>query len=570
MKNEEVASLLNEIADILEIQGETFKPRAYRRAAENIENLGEAIEDVHGRGELKKIPGIGEGIAKKIGEFLDTGGLGYLDGLKEEVPAGVLDMLGIQGLGPKKVALLFKELNITTINELKKACGAHELAGIKGLGAKTQENILKGIALLESTKGRFLLDHARRNGEAIKHYLEGLRTVKTIELAGSLRRSKETIGDIDILVVSDGPKEVMEAFTSYEDVSDVIAKGETKSSIRLRDGMQADVRVVPQDAFGAAMQYFTGSKAHNVKVRKVAISKGLKINEYGVFPKDSEEKIAGKDEEEVYEALGLAYIPPELREDRGEVELAQKGELPALVTRVDIKGDLHVHSDWSDGVVSISDLVAEAKKMDYKYLAVCDHSQAMKFAGGLSKDRLLQQVEEIGNINKVEKKFLVFAGIECNINTNGSLDIRPDVEDEVDFITGAIHSNFNMSEKDMTRRIVSALGNERMKVLAHPTGRLLGRREAYKVNMDKIIDAALENQVFLEINSFPDRLDLNDTNIKHAKERGARFAISTDTHRKEHLAFLEFGVATARRGWLEKKDVVNTLPTKELVKLLKG
>jgi DNA polymerase (family 10) len=571
MKNPETANILNKIADILEIQGETFKPRAYRRAAQNIQNLGEAIENVHERGELKKIPGIGEAIAKKVGEFLETGEITYLDKLKSEVPEGLIKMLDIPGLGPKKVALIHDETHVISIDELKNACVNHELECIKGLGAKTEENILRGIELLEKTKGRFLLDQALNNGEVLKAYLEDdNKNVQNIILAGSLRRRKETIGDIDILVSSENPKEVMDRFVAYEEVVEIIAKGDTKSSIRLADGMQADVRVVPKESFGAAMQYFTGSKAHNVKVRKVAISMGLKINEYGVYNKKSDEKIAGKDEKKVYEALGLAYIPPELREDRGEVELAQKGELPNLVTRNDVKGDLHVHSEWSDGVVPIPELVVQAKKMKYQYLAINDHSQSMKFAGGLEKDRLLKQIGEIQKINKKENKFHVFAGIECNINKDGTMDIPKDMVEEVDFITGAIHSNFKMSEKDMTFRIISAFANERVKVFAHPTGRLLGKREPYNVNMEELIDAALENKVVFEINSFPDRLDLNDTNAKYAKEKGMRFTISTDTHRKEHLQYMDFGVATARRGWLEKKDVINTLPREELEKILKG
>ncbi len=571
MKNTETANILNKIADILEIQGETFKPRAYRRAAQNIQNLGEAIENVHERGELKKIPGIGEAIAKKVGEFLETGEITYLDKLKSEVPEGLIKMMDIPGLGPKKVALIHDETHIITIDELRNACKNHELEGIKGLGAKTEENILRGIELLEKTKGRFLLDQALKNGEVLRAYIEeDNKNVKNIVLAGSLRRWKETIGDIDILVSSESPKEVMDRFVAYEEVVEIIAKGDTKSSIRLSDGMQVDVRVVPEESFGAAMQYFTGSKAHNVRVRKVAISLGLKINEYGVYKKDSDEKIAGKYEKKVYEALGLAYIPPELREDRGEVELAQKGELPNLVTRNDIKGDLHVHSEWSDGVVQIPELVAAAKTMNYQYLAINDHSQSMKFAGGLEKDRLRKQIGEIQKINKKEKKFHVFAGIECNINKDGTMDIPRDMVEEVDFITGAIHSNFRMSEKDMTSRIISAFTNERVKVFAHPTGRLLGKREPYSVNMEELIEAALDNNVIFEINSFPDRLDLNDTNIKYAKEKGMRFTISTDTHRKEHLHYMEFGVATARRGWCEKNDIINTLPKEELKKLLKG
>ena len=568
MKNKEVANLLYEIADILEIQDVKFKPQAYRRAAKNIESLGESIEDIHKNDKLKDIPGIGEGLAKKIGEFLETGGLKYCEDLKKEVPEGLISMLSIPGLGPKKVSLLNKELGIKSIEELRKACENHELEGIKGLGAKTEENILRGIELLESTKGRYLIDQALRDGEALRDYLKLDKNVKNIELAGSLRRMKETIGDIDILVSSENPKEVMNRFVSYEDVANVDMKGDTKSSIRLKDGIQVDLRVVPKESFGAALQYFTGSKEHNVSVRKVAISKGLKINEYGVFKKDTDEMIAGDDEEKVYRALGLAFIPPELRENRGEVEQAQKGKMPKLLELKDIKGDLHVHSEYSDGIASIEELVAASKKLGYSYLAICDHSESLKIAGGLSKDMLLKQIKEIKRINSDIKDFYVFSSMECDIKPDGTLDIKPELLREVDFITGAVHSSFNMKPEEMTKRIINAMENEKVKILAHPTGRLLQKRDAYKVNLEQLTDSAMENDVFFEINAFPDRLDLNDTNIKYSKERGMKFVISTDAHNLTHLENMRFGVGMARRGWLEKKDVINTLSADKLEKLL--
>ncbi|UCE74620.1 MAG: DNA polymerase/3'-5' exonuclease PolX [Methanomassiliicoccales archaeon] len=570
MKNEDVANLFYEIADILEIQDVKFKPQAYRRAAQNIESLGENIEEVHKKGKLRDIPGIGEAIAKKIGEFLDTGELKYLDKLKQEVPEGLLMMLEIPGLGPKKVALLYKELGISDVQDLKSACENHMLEGIKGLGAKTEENILRGIKLLESSKDRYLLHQALMDGEALKQYLNVLKAVKKIELAGSLRRMKETVGDIDILVSSQKQKAVMNRFVDYEEVAEVVMKGDTKSSIRLKDGVQVDLRVVPKESFGAALQYFTGSKEHNVKLRKLAISKGLKINEYGVFKKDSDERIAGDDEKKVYAALGLNYVEPELREDRGEVELALKSEIPRLIELADIKGDLQVHTEWSDGISSIKEMAEEAKKRGYLYMAVTDHSESLKIAGGLSKKRLLEQIEEIHRVNRKISDFRVFSSIECNINSNGTLDIKSEVMNEVDFIIGAVHSGFSMSEDAQTKRIIKAMENETMKILAHPTGRMLKRREAFKVNIEKIVESANANDVFLEINAFPVRLDLNDINVKYAKEKGAKFVISTDTHKMAHLDFMRFGVATARRGWLEKKDVINTLPTRQIEKLLRG
>jgi DNA polymerase (family 10) len=568
MKNKDVAVLLYEIADILEIQDVKFKPQAYRRAAQNIESAGEDIENIHQNGKLKDIPGIGEAIANKIEEFLDTGELQYLDKLKSEVPEGLLAMLEIPGLGPKKVALLHKELGLSTIEELKSACENHKLEGIKGLGTKTEENILRGIQLLKSGEGRFLLNIAQEHGEELKAHLKTLKSVKKIELAGSLRRRKETIGDIDILVSSIKAEEVMNHFVSYDAVAEVVMKGNTKSSIRLGDDMQVDLRVVPKESFGAALQYFTGSKEHNVKLRKLAISKKLKINEYGVFKKDTEEKIAGDDEKKVYKALGLDYIPPELREDNGEIELAQKMKFPKLIELKDIKGDLHVHSEYSDGIASIRELVEAAKWLDYSYIAICDHSESLKIAGGLSKKELKRQVQEIQKLNNEIENFHVLCGLECNINSDGSLDIQPGLEKELDFITGAIHTSFNMKEKEMTKRIITAMENEKMKVFAHPTGRLIQRREAYSVNIEELIDSAKENEVFLEINSFPDRLDLNDTNIRFARARGVMFSIGTDTHNIGHLGFMRYGVSTARRGWLEKKDVINTMSTSKLKKLL--
>jgi DNA polymerase (family 10) len=568
MKNKEVAYMLYEIADILEIQAEKFKPQAYRRAAQNIENLGEAIEDVHRNGKLQDIPGVGKAIASKVGEYLDEGRLEYLEDLREEIPEGVLTLLEIPGLGPKKVSLLYKEVGILNIEELKAACENHALEKIRGLGAKTEANILHGIQLLETSRGRFLLNEAQRNGDTISAYLSAINSVKKIELAGSLRRMKDTVGDLDILVTSEKPEDVMERFISYEDAAEVLMKGDTKSSIRLGDGMQVDLRVVPFDSFGAAMQYFTGSKEHNVKVRKVAISKGLKINEYGVFKKDSNEKVAGGDEKKVYEALGLEFIPPELREDRGEVELAREGKIPKLLKLKDIKGDLHVHTSWSDGVSSMEEMAEASQNLGYSYLAICDHSESLKIAGGLPGKKLLEQVERIHKLNDELNNFHVFSSLECDIKSNGKLDIMPDIADKMDYITASIHSGFNMNEDEMTNRIISAFEHEKVKVFAHPTGRLIQRRDPYNVNLEVLLDSAKENDVIMEINSFPDRLDLNDSNVKYAKEKGMRFAISTDSHNILHLQYMQFGVACARRGWLEKKDVINTQPVNKIKKLL--
>jgi DNA polymerase (family 10) len=567
MKNKEVAYVLHEIADILEIQAVKFKPRAYRRAAQNIESLGEPIEEVHKNGKLRDISGVGEAIAKKVGEFLDEGTLEYLENLREEIPEGVLTLLEIPGLGPKKVSLLYNELGILNIEELKSACQEHALEKVPGLGAKTEANILKGIALLESSRGRFLLNEAQRNGEMVKEYLSTLKSVKRIELAGSLRRMKETVGDLDVLVLSGKPEEVMDRFVGYDDAAEILMKGDTKSAIRLGDGMQVDLRVVPKESFGSAMVYFTGSKEHNVRIRKLAISNKQKINEYGVFDKSTSEMIAGSSEKDVYKALGLEFIPPELREDLGEVELAKEGRLPKLLELKDVKGDLHVHTSSSDGVSTIMEMVEASRNLGYSYLSICDHSQSLKIAGGLSPDKLLKQVSEIKKLNDELKNFHVFSSLECDIKPNGKLDVQEDVAAKLDYITASVHSSFNMTEEDMTNRILSAMEHEKVRVFAHPTGRIIQRRDPYKIDLTKLIESAHKNNVYLEINSFPDRLDLKDIHIKYAKEGGSKFVISTDAHNTLHLEYMRFGVATARRGWLSKDDVINTQPVNKIKKL---
>lgn len=568
MRNQEIASIFYEIADLLEIKGELpFKVRAYRRAAQRIETLDGDIEDIYSEGKLREIPGIGEALAKKIGEIIETGRLEYLERLKREVPEGVVRLMSIPGLGPRKTAVLYKKLGIKNIEELKKAAEQGKLRDLDGFGEVTERNILRGIEMLERSRGRVLLSMAFEDGSHLVDYLKGNRDVLNISIAGSLRRMKETIGDIDILVSSLKPGGIMDFFVKYQDVYQVLVKGSTKTSVILRDGLQVDLRVVKPESFGAALQYFTGSKEHNIQIRNLAIKKGFKVNEYGVFEKDTEKYVAGKHEEEVYKAIGLQYIEPELRENRGEIELAQKNKLPRLIGYNEIKGDFHIHSNWSDGSASVEEIARFGEKLGYEFVGIADHSASLKVAYGLSEEKVMKKIKEI---RRVQKRFdiRILVGTECDIKPDGTMDYRDSVLKEFDFVYAAIHTRFKMSRREMTERIVKALENEYVNFLAHPTGRLIGRRDAYEVDVEKIIDSAKENNVFLEINAFPDRLDLNDVHAKMAKEKGVRMVIGTDAHSLDHLRFMRYGIAVARRGWLEKKDVLNTCSLKEIERTL--
>ena len=572
MKNQLVADIFYEIADLLEIQGVIqFKPRAYRKAAQTIEAMGEDIQIIYEKGEVRSIPGVGEALAKKIGEIVETGKLEYLERLKKEIPEGLSKIMEIPGVGPRKALVLYKKLEIKNIQELKKACEEGKLRELFGFGELTEKNIIRGIQMLERTKGRTLLSRAYENGEKLVQYMKAMKRIEQIELAGSIRRMKETIGDIDILVSSDSnPIPIMDHFVDYPDKKEVLVKGKTKTSILLSDDTHVDLRVVKPESFGSAMQYFTGSKAHNIKLRSMAIKKGLKISEYGVFKKENGEYVAGKNEKEVYNAIGLPYIEPELREDRGEIEAAQKNDLPKLVKYGEIRGDLHIHSEWSDGSNSIQEIVSQARKMGYEFIGITDHSKSERVANGLSDERLLEQIKKIREMNDEIDGFKIFSGNECDIKTDGSLDYDKKLLKELDYVCAAVHSRFKMDRKEMTNRIVKAMENDRVKVLAHPTGRLIGKREAYEVDMEKIMQSAKDNDVLMEINAFPDRSDLNDIHAKMAEEFGVKIAIGTDAHSLDHLRFMKFGIAIARRGWLEKKDVLNTYPLNKIEKILHG
>jgi DNA polymerase (family 10) len=569
MKNKFVADILYQIADLLDIKGEIFfKTRAYRMAAQTIEVLDEDIENVVKEGRLESIRGVGEALAKKIKEIVETGKLEYFERLKKEVPEGLLELLDLPGLGPKKVAALYKNLGITTVESLRTACIQGKLRDLDGFGEITERNILRGIQLKEKTSGRVLLNVAYQDGNKYHDYIKKCPEVNNSALAGSFRRKKETIGDLDILVSSENPDEVMNHFVKYPDVSRVLMKGPTKSSVLLSDGLQVDLRVVKKKSYGAALQYFTGSKEHNVKMRSIAIKKGYRLNEYGLFEKDTEKYVTGRIEKDVYSALGLEYIEPELRENMGEIEAASEGKLPHLVEYKDILGDLHIHSIYSDGSDSIETIATHAKKLGYKYVGISDHSQSLKVARGLSEESLIKKQNEIQQINKKLGDITVLFGTECDIKTDGTLDYPDSVLAKFDFVIVGVHTALKMDSKQMEKRILSGIENEHANILAHPTGRLIGRREPFKIDIENLIDAAKKTNTFLEINSFPDRLDLNNVHAKLAKEKKVKCAIGTDAHSIANMAYMEFGVATARRGWQEKSDILNTYSLKDLKKML--
>jgi DNA polymerase (family 10) len=570
IKNREVADIFYEVADLLEIKGVQFKPRAYRRAAQTIETLPDDIKAIYDRGALQEIPGIGASIAAKIQEILETGNLEYLEELREELPQGLRDLIEIEGLGPKTALKLHRTLKISSINELETAARAGKIRDLEGFGEKTEQNILQSIEMYRSAQERFLLGYVLPIAKELEEQLRTLDAVTRISLAGSIRRRKETVGDVDILVTSQQPAKVMTFFTQLSPVKRVLAKGKTKSTVVLTNNLQVDLRVMDEESFGAALQYFTGSKEHNIRLRAMALDKNWKLSEYNLLDKETNETIAGKNEHEIYEALGLSYIEPELRENRGEIEASSRGKLPQLIHYNDVKGDLHVHTTWSDGAHSIEEMAATAKSLGYEYLAICDHSETLQIAHGLTEDELQKQMKEIEKLNRTMEGFTVLSGVEVNIDADGKLDIRDDVLKDLDIAVAAVHSGFKQSEAKMTQRVLTAMHNDYVDVIAHPTGRILNKRDPYQIDLPKIFEAASELGVFMELNAFPNRLDLSDVNCFQAKDYGFKISIGTDAHHKDHLRYMEFGVATARRGWLEKKDIINTSNLNELRALLKS
>ena len=568
MKNLEVAEIFRDVAKILEIKGENvFRIRAYERGAQNIEALTEGLESYIKTDKLTDIPGIGKDLAGEIKEFSKTGKIKVYENLKKTLPKGLLELLNIPSVGPKTVKLLSEELKITNLEALEEAIKNNKLKGVFGIKEKTIENILKGIQVLKRGKERMTLAQATFVAQEFVNALEKLPEVKKISAAGSLRRQKETVRDIDILVISDEPKKIMGAFTRLPLVKDILVEGETKASVRTSDDVQVDCRVVTQKSFGAALLYFTGSKNFNIKIRQIAIKMGLKVNEYGVFRE--ERLVAGRAEGEIFKLLGMGYIEPQMREDTGEIELAQEFSLPKLIEQKDLKGDLHAHSLWSDGGNTISEMADAAKKLGYYYIAVADHSRSLKIARGLSIADLKKKKREIDKINKSLKNFRILFGTEVDIDTLGNIDYPDSVLKGFDVVVGAIHSGFRQSSQQLTRRMLKACKNKYVHILAHPTGRLWGTRDAYGIDLEEVFNAARGTNTHLEINAFPNRLDLNALHCRKAKEMKVKLAINTDSHTTEQLLSMKFGIAVARRGWLAKEDVINTLPLEKLLKVLK-
>jgi DNA polymerase (family 10) len=564
VKNLEVAKILYEIADYLDIQGVAFRPMAYRKAARIIEDQQEDLDKIRERGELTKIQGIGKNLANKIEEYLKEGRISLHERLKKQIPEGVLRILAIPGVGPKTASFLFVEMGITSLEELEKAAKERRLRRKKGFTEKTEMKILKGIELLKRYEGRMLLGDALPIAEEIIRDIKSQCKVEKISVAGSLRRMRETVGDIDILATSSDPDTIMEVFSNLPQVKEVALKGHTKTTVYLRQGGQTDLRVVEPESYGAALQYFTGSKDHNIHLRTIAQKMGYKVNEYGLF--EGQKRIAGETEEGIYETLEMSYIEPEMREDKGEIRASQKGELPNLVRMEDIKGDFHVHTDWSDGMGSIQEMAEAAKEMGHKFIGIADHTKSLKVAGGLDEDELALQLKEVRKIDREMKGFKVLAGTEVDIKDNGELDLDDSILKQLDVVIGAVHSRFKMSKDAMTGRIVEAMRNENVDIISHPTGRLIGSREPYEMDMDKVIEEAVNTRTAFEINCFPDRLDLNAPNAKTARDRGAKIALGTDSHMPFNLSFIRYGVGVARRGWLESRDVINTWSVQKILK----
>jgi DNA polymerase (family X) len=567
--NEDIAVIFEEMADLLEIENANpFRVRAYRNAARTIRNLSRELEDMVADGkDLTELPGIGKDLAGKINEILKTGTSKALKKLHREVPASVEDLLKLPGLGPKRVSILYHEMGIKNLAQLETAAKKARLQTFPGFGIKTEQNILEHISAFRTKEKRFLRNVADRYAKPLLTYLGKDKSVKDVVIAGSYRRGRETIGDLDILITASNTGHVLDRFIEYEEVDQIDSKGTTRATVILKSGIQVDLRVVSENSYGAALHYFTGSKAHNIRVRRLAQKKGLKINEYGVFKNGN--LVAGKTEKSVFALVGLPWIAPELREDRGEIKAALDKTLPELIELSDLNGDLHAHTVATDGQTSIKEMALAAKKHGLSYLAITDHSGHLTIAHGLQPEQLLRQIDEIDKIAEGLKGITLLKGIEVDILEDGTLDMPDRILAKLDLVVGAIHSNFHLSEKKQTERILRAMDNRYFSVLAHPSGRLLFDRKPYGINMEKIIRKAHERGCFLELNSQPQRLDLTDINCQIAKNENVLISINSDAHSAEDFSNLEYGIEQARRGWLEKKDVLNTRPIGTLRRLLK-
>jgi DNA polymerase (family 10) len=566
--NSDVAEIFNKVADLLDIEGANqFRVRAYRNAARIVSGLPHSVSDMVKEGkDLSKLPGIGKDLSGKIKEIVETGTLEQLEEIEGRTSSELSKLMKVESLGPKRVKVLYEKLGITNLKELKEAASQGQITGLEGFGDKTEQAILRELEAADIEKQRVKLVEAEENARTLVGYLKDRKGVKDIVVAGSYRRKKETVGDLDILVTAKKDSTVMERFVGFEDVRKVVSKGKTRSTVVLRSGLQVDLRAVPEVSYGAALHYFTGSKDHNIAVRKLGVKRKLKINEYGVFK--GEKRVAGKTEEEVYGKVDLPYIEPELRENWGEIEAAQEGKLPTLINLEDIRGDLHVHTNATDGHHSLEEIAEAAKDHGYEYMAVSDHSKRVTMAHGLDSKRLAKQIKEIDGLNGKLKGITLLKSIEVDILKDGSLDLPDDILKELDFTVCAVHYDTKLSRNKQTERIIKAMDNPYFTILAHPTGRLINERGPYDVDLEKVMKAAKEKGCFLEVNAHPDRLDISDGNCKMAKEMGLKLAVSTDAHRITDLDYMRFGVNQGRRGWLEPEDVLNTRSLKKLKALL--
>ncbi|MFH1423863.1 MAG: DNA polymerase/3'-5' exonuclease PolX [Candidatus Nealsonbacteria bacterium] len=570
MANQELAKIFYEMAQYLAMDEVPFKPYAYERAALTIETLENDIEEIYKKGgkkALETLSGVGKNIAAHIAEYLETGKIKYYDDLKRKTPINFQELSAVEGVGPRRAKILYQKLNVRNLKDLEKAAKSHKIALLFGFGEKTEKNILEGIKFLKRSKGRFLLGEILPRAKEVCEKLKSVEGVERVDYCGSLRRMKETIGDVDFLVIAKNPLLVMDFFVSLPGVIKIWGKGTTKASVRMKEGFDMDIRVVPKKSYGAALQYFTGSKEHNIATRIIAMKKGLKLSEYGLFrgPK----MIASVTEEDVYKILGMPWIPPEMRENRGEIEAALENKIPEIIDYHDIRGDLHTHSDWDGGENTIAAMAEAAFEMGYAYLGIADHTKFLKIEHGLDEKQLDKRNKEIDKLNKKYASFKILKGCEANILKDGSIDIKDEALKKLDFVIAGIHSNFKMSKSQMTERMIRAMKNPHVDIISHPTGRILKKRDEYQIDFDEVLRVAKETGTVLELNACPERLDLNDQNIKRAKEFQVKIVINTDAHHKSQLGLMEFGVAQARRGWAEKKDVINCHSLRKMLMFLK-
>ncbi len=570
--NAQIADVLDQIADLLELEGaDQFRIRSYRRATETLRSYPEELANLHSQGKLTTVPSVGKSLAEKIAEYLETGSIAYLEELRAKYPDGVLEMLEIPGFGPRSASRVFHELGIQDPDQLEQAARSGRLRDLPGFGAKSEERILHNIELFRQSTKRALLAELLPVAETLLDRLRALPEVVEAEVGGSTRRRRETVGDLDLLATSPEPARICQAFQAFEELTEIIAAGETKVSGRLAGGRQVDLRVVPEESYGAALQYFTGSQQHNISVRHRANQRGMTVNEYGVFSEREEDRgrlIAGRTEEDVYAALGLPWLPPELRENRGELEAADAGRLPVLIELGDVKGDLQMHTRYSDGHHSVREMAEAARAMGYAYIGITDHSPSLYVAGGMTPDEMRRQHEEIEKLNAAYAAqgtdFTVLHGIEADLLGEGTIDVPEEVYPMFDYVVASVHQGFSPDPDRMTARVVAGIQGGLADIVAHPTGRVLLKRDAYGLHLEDVIEAAAAADVALEINAFPNRLDLCDVDARRVRDRGVKLCINTDSHDVEHLAFMQYGVYTARRGWVEARDVVNTWSLDEL------